>query len=69
MMERGWTRRESERGGVVLAKSKVMGLVSTGESLIIIGWSEEPFVWIVQVIEVRPDVEETKSTKDEINLQ
>ena len=42
---------------MVLAKSRVMGLVSTGESLIIICWSEKPSVWIVEVIEVRPEVE------------
>ena len=40
----------------MLAKSRVMGWLSTGESLIIIGWSNEPFVWIVEVIEVSPDV-------------
>ena len=36
MMEGGWAMRESG-GGVMLAKSRVMGWVSTGESLIIIG--------------------------------
>jgi len=56
MMEGGWAIRESG-GGVMLAKSRVMGWVSTGESLIMIGWSNEPFVWIVEVIEVSSDVE------------
>ena len=56
MLKGGWARRESV-GEMVLAKLRVMGLVSTGESSIIIGWSKEPFVWIVEVIEVSPDVE------------
>jgi hypothetical protein len=42
----GWTRRESG-GGVVLAKSRVMSAVSTGESLMIIGWEKEPILLIV----------------------
>jgi len=36
MIEGGWTRRESG-GGVMLAKSRVVGWVFSGESVIIIG--------------------------------
>ena len=39
-----------------MAKSRLMGVVSSGESLIIIGWDKEPLVWMVEVIEVRPVV-------------
>ena len=55
MIEGGWARMESG-GGVMLAKSRVVGWVFSGESVIIIGWSKEPIVWIVDVIEVSPDV-------------
>ena len=41
----------------MLAKSRLMGVVSSWESLIIIGWDKEPLVWMVEVIEVRPVVE------------
>ena len=38
---------------MVLVKSRLMSVVSSGESLIIISWDEEPLVWMMEVIKVR----------------